>query len=380
MLLNEQRSSQQIAIGRTRERAKNLFHRTTENAMSESFNLQRRSFLGSAAAGIALAESLLPAFAQAATPPQHKPLAGSGAALRKLEPIRQIRAGELDVGYYEAGPRDGTPVLLMHGYPYDIHSYADVAPLLAARGFRVIVPHLRGHGTTRFLDPSAPRNAQQSAVALDQIALLDALGIDRALMVGYDWGARTACVIAALWPERCLGLLTVGGYIVTNLAAAGMPLPAKAEHDWWYQYYFALERGRAGLKANRRDIARILWTNNSPKWDYDEATFERSAASFDNPDYVDIVVHNYRWRLGLAPGQPQYDEWEKRLAAQPVITVPTITMDGATNGIVPASDGKAQAAKFSGPRTHRVVQAGHNVPQEAPQAFVDAVLALASGH
>ena len=348
--------------------------------MSEAFQLQRRAFLGSAAAGIALADSLLPAFAQAATPSPDKAAAGPGAAPRPLAPIRQIRAGELEVGYYEAGPRDGTPVLLMHGYPYDIHSYAEVAPLLAARGFRVIVPHLRGHGTTRFIDPQAPRNAQQSAVALDQIALLDALGIERALMVGYDWGARTACVIAALWPERCLGLLTVGGYIVTSLAAAAMPLPAKAEHDWWYQYYFALERGRAGLQANRRDIARILWTNNSPKWDYDEATFLRSAASFDNPDYVDIVIHNYRWRLGLAPGQPQYDAWERRLAAQPAITVPTITMDGATNGIVPAGDGRAQAAKFSGPRSHRVVQAGHNLPQEAPQALADAVLALAAGH
>ena len=346
--------------------------------MPESFNRQRRVFLGSAAAGIALAESPFPAFAQAGAAPREKPVARAGVEVQKLEPIRQIRAGELDIGYYEAGPEGGTPVLLLHGYPYDIHSYAEVAALLAARGCRVIVPHLRGHGTTRFVDPSAPRNAQQSAVALDQIALLDALGIDRAVVVGYDWGARTACVMAALWPQRCLALLSVGGYIVTNLAAATLPLPATAEHDWWYQYYFALERGRAGLRANRRDIARILWTNNSPKWDYDEATFNRSAASFDNPDYVDIVIHNYRWRLGLQPGQPQYDEWERRLATQPVITVPTITMDGDSNGIVPAGDGKAQAAMFSGPRAHRVVQAGHNVPQEAPQAFADAVWALAS--
>ena len=345
--------------------------------MSESVNRQRRFFLGRAAAGIALAEAALPAFAQAGAAPRIAAPAGSGAEVKTLAPIRQIRAGELDVGYYEAGPKDGTPVLLLHGYPYDIHSYADVAALLAARGCRVIVPHLRGHGTTRFLDASAPRNAQQSAVALDQIALLDALGIDRAVIAGYDWGARTACVMAALWPQRCLSLLTVGGYIVTNRAASDKPLPAKAEHDWWYQHYFALERGRAGLKANRRDLARILWTNNSPTWHYDEATFNRSAASFDNPDHVDIVIHNYRWRLNLEPGQPQYDEWERKLATQPVITVPTITMDGDSNGIVPASDGKAQAAKFSGPRSHRVVKgAGHNVPQEAPQAFADAVWAL----
>jgi pimeloyl-ACP methyl ester carboxylesterase len=347
--------------------------------MSEEVNRQRRSFLGSAAASVAAAELAFMGVAQAADGNQSvKPTAGSSAKLQKLEPIRQIAAGELDVGYYEAGPVDGIPVLLMHGYPYDIHSYAEVAPMLAARGCRVIVPHLRGHGSTRFLDSATPRDAQQSAVALDQIALLDALKIDRAVMVGYDWGARTACVIAALWPQRCLGLVSVGGYIITNLQGSKLPLPAKTEHAWWYQYYFATENGRAGLTANRRDIARILWTTNSPKWNYDDATFNRTAASFDNPDYVDIVIHNYRWRLGLAQGQSKYDEFEKRLAARPVITVPTLTMDGDSNGIVPASDGKAYASKFGGPRSHQVVNAGHNVPQEAPQVFAEAVWALAS--
>lgn len=346
--------------------------------MSEEVNRQRRYFLGSAAAGIAAAEMAFMggAHAQSVAPPPVS--ASASGTVQSLEPIQQIKAGELNVGYYEAGPADGIPVLLLHGYPYDIHSYAEVAPMLAARGCRVIVPHLRGHGTTRFLDSANPRSAQQSAVALDQIALLDALKIDRAVMVGYDWGARTACIIAALWPERCLGLLSVNGYIMTNLPANKHPLPAKAEHGWWYQYYFATERGREGLEANRRDIARILWKTNSPKWHYDDATFERSAASFDNPDYVNIVIHNYRWRLSLADGFPKYAEWEKRLATLPVITVPTITMDGDSDGVVPATDGKAYASKFTGPRTHLIVNAGHNVPQEAPQAFSDAVWKLAS--
>jgi len=345
--------------------------------MPQQVNRRRRLLLGSAVASVAAAELAYVHVAHAESVPQPKPAAGAPTRLSRLEPIKQIRAGELDVGYYETGPADGVPVLLLHGYPYDIHSYADVAPLLAAQGCRVIVPHLRGHGTTRFLDRAAPRSAQQAAVALDQIALLDALGIDRAVMVGYDWGARTACIIAALWPERCLGLLSVNGYIMTNLPANKHPLPAKVEHGWWYQYYFATERGREGLEANRRDIARILWTTNSPKWNYDDATFERTAASFDNPDYVDIVIHNYRWRLSLAEGLPQYAEWEKRLATLPTIGVPTITMDGDSDGVVPATDGKAYASKFTGPRSHRIVSAGHNVPQEAPQAFADAVLALA---
>lgn len=348
--------------------------------MSEELNRQRRSFLGSAVASVAAAELAFAGDARASDAVSSPRAIASTASRRqkKLEPIRQVQAGELNVGYFEVGPADGVPVLLMHGYPYDIHSYVEVAPMLAARGCRVIVPHLRGHGSSRFIDSATPRNAQQSAVALDQIALLDALNIDRAVVVGYDWGARTACILAALWPERCLGMLSAGGYIITNLPGNTRPLPAKAEHDWWYQYYFATDRGRAGLTANRRDIARILWTTNSPKWNYDDATFNRSAASFDNPDYVDIVIHNYRWRLSLADGDPKYDEYEKRLAARPVIAVPTITMDGNSNGIVPAGDGKASAAMFSGPRSHLVVNAGHNVPQEAPKAFAEAVWTLAS--
>jgi pimeloyl-ACP methyl ester carboxylesterase len=330
-----------------------------------SIDLQRRLLLGGAVVGLAAAELGLVGVANAASP-----------ALPAFGPLRQIRAGELDVGYVEMGPADGVPVLLMHGFPYDIHSYADVAPLLAAQGCRVIVPHLRGHGSTRFLDSANPRSAQQAAVALDQIALLDALKIDRAVMVGYDWGARTACILAALWPERCLRLLSVNGYIMTNRPGNQLPLRAKAEHGWWYQYYFALERGRLGLEANRRDIARILWTTNSPKWAFDDATFARTAASFDNPDYVAIVIHNYRWRLGLADGFAPYEALEKKLAAFPTIGVPTLTMDGDSDGVVPATDGSAYAAKFTGPRTHRVVKAGHNVPQEAPQVFADAVMTL----
>lgn len=326
-------------------------------------DLQRRLLLGAAVAGVATAQLGVATAAPA-------------AALPGFGPIRQIRAGELDVGYVELGPADGVPVLLMHGFPYDIHSYAEVAPLLAAQGCRVIVPHLRGHGSTRFLDSANPRSAQQAAVALDQIALLDALKIDRAVMVGYDWGARTACILAALWPQRCLGLLSVNGYIMTNRPGNQLPLPAKAEHGWWYQYYFALERGRLGLEANRRDIARILWTTNSPQWAYDDATFARTAASFDNPDYVAIVVHNYRWRLGLAEGFAPYEAYEKKLAAFPSIGVPTLTLDGDSDGVVPATDGSAYAAKFTGPRSHRVVRAGHNVPQEAPAVFADAVMTL----
>jgi pimeloyl-ACP methyl ester carboxylesterase len=339
--------------------------------MSEAFNPRRRLIVGSAIASVAAAHV---SFARAAT----QPTTHAVKAPARLEPIRQIRAGELDVGFYEAGPADGIPVLLLHGYPYDIHSYAEVASLLAARGCRVIVPHLRGHGSTRFLDADNPRSAQQSAVALDQIALLDALGIERAVIAGYDWGARTACILAALWPERCLGLLSVNGYIMTSLPANLQPLPAKAEHGWWYQYYFATERGRLGLEKHRREIARVLWTTNSPQWTFDDATFERTAASFDNPDYVLVVIHNYRWRLSLAPGFPRYDAWEKRLAALPTIAVPTITMDGDSDGVVPATDGKAYASKFTGTRSHRIVNAGHNVPQEAPRAFADAVWELAA--
>lgn len=341
--------------------------------MPQSPDFQRRRLLGGTFAGAAAGGFAFLSSAAAAMP--SVPAARADAP---LQPIRQVRAGELDVGYYEAGPANGIPVLLLHGYPYDIHSYAEVAPLLAKQGYRVIVPHLRGHGTTRFLDAATPRTGQQSAVALDQIALLDALQIDRAVIAGYDWGARTACIMAALWPQRCLGLLSVNGYIVNNLAANRRPLPAQVEHGWWYQYYFATDRGRDGLEANRRAIARILWKTNSPRWNFSDATFERTAASFDNPDHVAIVIHNYRWRLSLAQGDPRFAEWESQLAAQPTIGVPAITMDGDSDGVVAATDGKAHASKFTGPRRHLVVGAGHNVPQEAPQAFADAVVSLAS--
>jgi pimeloyl-ACP methyl ester carboxylesterase len=294
-------------------------------------------------------------------------------------PIKQIKAGVLDIGYYEAGPSDGQVVLLLHGYPYDIHSYVDVAPMLAARGFRVIVPYLRGHGSTRFLDSGTSRSGQQAAIGVDVIALMDALHLDRAVLAGYDWGGRAACVAAALWPGRCTGLVSVNSYLIQDIAKAALPLPAKIESGLWYQFYFQTERGRAGLTANRRDIARILWTRNSPTWHFDEATFDRSAAAFDNPDYVDVVIHSYRHRLGLAAGYPQYEDLEKRLAAQPAIAVPTITLDGDADGVVPATDGKATAAKFAGERQHRVIpNVGHNLPQENPKVFADAVWELAS--
>jgi pimeloyl-ACP methyl ester carboxylesterase len=324
-------------------------------------NLQRRRLLGAAALAAGAMAIGAPAFA--------------GSSAQPLAPIRQIQAGVLDVGYYETGPADGPAVILLHGFPYDIHSFVDVAPILAAKGMRVIVPHLRGHGSTRFLDSAARRTSQQSAVAKDILDLMDALGIQRAVIAGYDWGARTASVMAVLWPERCIGIVSVNGYLVQDIPNAHLPAPAKIEAGLWYQYYFATERGRAGLTANRREIARHIWSYNSPKWRYDEATFARSMASLDNPDYVDIIVNNYRFRLGLLAEDPVYAALERKLATLPAITVPAVTLDGGSDGVVPANDGKAQAAKFKGPRTHRIIEnAGHNLPQEAPQAFADAVL------
>jgi pimeloyl-ACP methyl ester carboxylesterase len=297
--------------------------------------------------------------------------------MQRLEPIKQIKAGVLNVGYYESGVADGPPVLLLHGFPYDIHSFVDVAPMLAARGCRVIVPHLRGHGTTRFLDSATPRSGQQASIGKDVIDLMDALNVPRAVLAGYDWGGRAACVAAALWPERCIGVVSVNSYLIQDIAKASSPQPPKVERGLWYQFYFQTERGRAGLTTNRRDIARILWTNNSPTWHFDDATFERSAAAFDNPDYVDVVIHSYRHRLGLAAGYPDYADLEKRLATQPVITVPAITLDGGADGVVPATDGKSSAAKFAGKRQHRVIpNVGHNLPQENPTAFADAVWEL----
>lgn len=299
--------------------------------------------------------------------------------LLPLEPIKQINAGVLDIGYYDDGPSDGPPVLLLHGWPYDIHSYVDVAPMLVARGCRVIVPHLRGHGTTRFLDRTTPRSGQQAAIGADVIALMDALKIPRAVLAGYDWGGRAACVVAALWPQRCSGLVSVNSYLIQDIAKAELPLPAKVESAFWYQFYFLTERGRAGLTANRRDIARLMWARNSPTWHFDDATFDRSANAFDNPEYVDVTIHSYRHRLGHAEGYLEYENLEERLAAQPVITVPTITLDGDADGVVLATDGKSTAAKFTGERRHRVIaNVGHNLPQEDPAAFTAAVWELAS--
>jgi len=289
--------------------------------------------------------------------------------------LKQIDAGVLNVGYAEAGPADGPPVLLLHGWPYDIHSYVDVAPLLATAGYRVIIPYLRGFGSTRFLSSQTLRNGQQSALAVDSIALMDALTIKKAIVAGYDWGARTANIIAALWPERCKALVSVSGYLIGNPEANQMPLPPKAELAWWYQFYFATQRGLLGYDTYRHDFAKLIWQIASPQWDFDDATFDRSAASFDNPDHVSIVIHNYRWRLGLAEGESTYDDLEKRLAAAPVITVPTITLEGDANG-APHPDATAYATKFSGTYAHRLITGGigHNLPQEAPQAFAQAVV------
>jgi pimeloyl-ACP methyl ester carboxylesterase len=289
--------------------------------------------------------------------------------------LKQIDAGLLNVGYAEAGKSDGPAIMLLHGWPYDIHSFVDVAPRLSEKGYRVIVPYLRGYGSTRFLSSDTLRNGQPSAVALDTIALLDALKIERVILAGFDWGARTANIIAALYPERCKGHVSVSGYLIGSQAAGQMPLPPPAELQWWYQFYFATERGRAGYEKYRHDFARLIWQLASPKWDFDEATFERSAAAFDNPDHVSIVIHNYRWRLGLAEGEPQYDALEQRLAKAPVISVPTITLEGDANG-APHLDASAYASKFSGRYEHRVVTGGigHNLPQEAPQAFAQAIV------
>ena len=289
-------------------------------------------------------------------------------------PVKQIDAGLLDVGYVDAGPDDGPTVLLLHGWPYDIHSYGEVAPRLAAAGYRVVVPYLRGFGTTRFLSGATVRNGEQAVLAVDALALMDALGIETAVVAGFDWGARTADIIAALWPERVSGLVSVSGYLIGSQDVGRVPLPPQAELQWWYQYYFATERGRAGYDRYRREFARLIWRTASPKWSFDDATFERSAAAFDNPDHVAIVVDNYRWRIGLSEGEPQYLDLEKRLAEAPVITVPTVTLEGDANG-APHPDPSAYAAKFSGPYSHRTIEGGigHNLPQEAPDAFVDAI-------
>jgi pimeloyl-ACP methyl ester carboxylesterase len=328
--------------------------------------LHRRKFFGAAAVTIASAQFGLSARASAA---------GGPSAGAPFGPVKQIDAGPLSVGYVELGPANGPPVLLLHGWPYDIHSFAEVAPMLASAGHRVLVPYLRGYGTTRFLSSSTVRNGQPSALALDAVAFMDALNIERATIGGFDWGARTANIVAALWPKRCKGMVSVSGYLIGSQAAGKAPLPPKAELQWWYQFYFATERGRAGYAQNRRDFAKLIWQLASPRWAFDDAAFARSAQAFDNPDHVDIVIHNYRWRLGLAEGEARYDEFETDLAAAPIINVPTITMEGDANG-APHPEPAAYAKKFSGTYSHRTINGGigHNLPQEAPRAFAQAII------
>jgi pimeloyl-ACP methyl ester carboxylesterase len=299
---------------------------------------------------------------------------------QRLEPLRHVEAGVLDIAYYETGPQDGPVAILLHGYPYDIHAYVDVAPQLAAQGVRVIVPYLRGYGETRFLSSATQRSGEQAAIGADLIALMDALAIRRAVFAGYDWGGRAACVGAALWPERCIGLVSVNSYLIQDIANALVPVQPEREVALWYQWYFQIERGRAGLAANHRAITKILWQQWSPNWTFDEATLERTSRAHDNPDFVDVVIHSYRHRYGLAAGDPRYTDIQRRLAALPPITVPAITLDGDADGVIPATDGRASAAKFTGPRTHRLIpRAGHNLPQEEPEAFAAAVMELMGG-
>ena len=336
----------------------------------------RRRFFGAAAMTIAAAQlpASGPALAQASANPVRLAAMKPGTDT-SFAPVKQIEAGPLSVSYAEAGPADGPAVLLLHGWPYDIHSYADVAPLLASAGYRVIVPYLRGYGATRFLSGDTVRNGQPSALAADAIALMDALGIEKAVFGGFDWGARTADILAMLWPERCEGLVSVSGYLVASRDSQRAPLPPAAELQWWYQYYFATARGRAGYDKYRRDFAKLIWRLASPKWAFDDATFDRSAAAFDNEDHVAIVIHNYRFRLGLAEGEPKYDDLERRLAGSPDIAAPTITLEGDANG-APHPEPASYAGKFSGRYAHRTIAGGvgHNLPQEAPRAFAQAIV------
>ena len=327
--------------------------------MSETINISRRRMLGATALAIAAAH-----------------VGRVRAAESTFGPLKQINAGLLNVGYAQAGPANGTPVILLHGWPYDIHTYVDVAPLLAAAGYRVIVPYLRGYGSTRFLSSATFRNGQQSAIAVDIIALMDALKIESAILGGCDWGARTACIMAALWPERCKALVSVSGYLIGSQDLNKMPLPPKAELEWWYQYYFATERGRAGYEKNTHEFSKLIWRLASPQWKFDDATFDRSAASFDNPDHVAIVIHNYRWRLGLGESEQHYEALEKRLAQFPAISVPTITLEADANG-APHPHPSAYAKRFSGRYRHRDINGagiGHNLPQEAPRVFAEAIV------
>jgi pimeloyl-ACP methyl ester carboxylesterase len=350
--------------------------------MSDEIDHDRRRLFGTAAMTFAAAQLSLSATVQAqtASPKKSGTAAVRGGMDTSFASLRQIDAGLLNVGYAEAGLADGKPVILLHGWPYDIYSFVDVAPLLASAGYRVIVPYLRGYGTTRFLSDATARNGQPSALAVDIIALMDALKIEKATLAGYDWGARTANIMAVLWPERCKAMVSVSGYLIGNQQAGKVPLPPQAELQWWYQFYFATERGRDGYDRYRREFAKLIWQIASPQWDFDDPTFERSAAALDNPDHVAIVVHNYRWRLGLAEGEARYDDLERRLAQSPVVTVPTITMEGDANG-APHPEPTAYAKMFSGRYSHRTIKRGigHNLPQEAPEAFADAIISVTAG-
>jgi pimeloyl-ACP methyl ester carboxylesterase len=353
--------------------------------MSDEIDYHRRRFFGTAARSAATSIAAIqfgiqfgmagPAGAQSGTAKPAEVPAIKPGTNTSFPPLKQIDAGLLNVGYAEAGPANGPVVILLHGWPYDIYSFVDVAPLLASAGYRVIVPFVRGYGTTRFLSSGTFRNGQPSAVATDVIAFMDALKIEKPILAGFDWGARTANIIAALWPERCKAMVSVSGYLIGSQESGKIPLPPSAELQWWYQFYFATERGRAGYDKNRHDFNKLIWKLASPKWNFDDATFDRSAASFENPDHVGIVVHNYRWRLALAEGEPQYADLDKRLAQGPVITVPTITLEGDANG-APHVEPGVYAKKFSGRYAHRLITGGigHNLPQEAPQAFAQAVI------
>lgn len=343
---------------------------------SNKIDRQRRRLVGAAAMTIAARLGMVGvANAQSS---EARVAQSTSSRSGTFAPLRQIDAGVLRIGYAEAGPQNGPVVFLLHGWPYDIYSFVDVAPILASAGFRVIVPYLRGYGSTRFLADSTFRNGQPSALAVDTVALMDALKIEKAVLGGFDWGARTVNIVSALWPERCNASVSVSGYLIGNQAAGKTPLPPSAELQWWYQFYFATERGRAGYDKYRHDFSKLIWQLASPKWQFDDATFDRSAAAFDNPDHVAIVVHNYRWRLGLSDGEAKYDDLEKRLAQNPVITVPTITLEGDANG-APHPDPSAYAKKFTGRYEHRNIPGGvgHNLPQEAPQAFADAIIDIA---
>ncbi|ESY86460.1 alpha/beta hydrolase [Mesorhizobium sp. LNHC229A00] len=340
----------------------------------EVIDHHRRRLFGIAAATVALAQLGAVRSSNAQDGEQTAVVSATGSRTA-FAPLKQIDAGLLNVGYAEDGPPEGPPVILLHGWPYDIYSYVDVAPLLAGAGYRVIIPYLRGHGTTRFLSDATLRNGQQAALAVDMIDLMDALGVEEAIVAGYDWGARTANILAALWPERCKAMVSVSGYLIGSQAANKAPLPPQAELQWWYQFYFSTDRGRAGYAKYTDDFARLIWKLASPHWNFDDATFARSAAAFRNPDHVDIVIHNYRWRLGLAEGERRYDELEEKLAKGPVIDVPTITLEGDANG-APHPVPTAYAKKFSGKYEHRLITGGigHDLPQEAPEAFAKAVI------